>query len=346
MADSAKGRVLVTGGAGYIGSVLVRMLLEQNYDVRVLDRLFWGRAPLKECLENVEVVHADIRNFDESVLDGVDFVSHLAGLSNDPTADYSPEANWQMNAHATERLAEVCSKRSIRRFVFGSSCSVYDGLASDVTHDETAKVDPRGGYTQSKLWAEQRLLDAAGPDFHPVVLRQGTVYGPSPRMRFDLVVNTFLKDALRSGRIQIHGEGEMYRPLIDVRDVARAHIAAIEAPDSAVCGEIFNILYTNYQIRELARVVHSAVGLRQGRTEITHVGLPATVRDYRCSNEKFKERVGFEAEIGVEQSVEDILDAIEVSSMKDFDNPYYYNLPWMRLLEDVFDNVKPFDKVF
>src|SRR5687767_1290414 len=247
-------RVLVTGGAGYIGCVLVSRLLQRGYRVRVLDRLWWGEEPLRALRGRVELTAGDIRDIPDSALDGIDGVIHLAGLSNDPTAEYDPKANWQMNALATESLGQACVSREIERLVFASSCSLYDGLPPGM-HDETAPIEPRGAYAESKRYAEESLLALAADGLNAVILRNGTVYGHSPRMRYDLVVNTFVKDALLNGRLALHGGGWMWRPLVDVRDVADALIAALEAPSELVRGEIYNVLHSNYQIRELAMLV-------------------------------------------------------------------------------------------
>jgi nucleoside-diphosphate-sugar epimerase len=249
-------RVLVTGGAGYIGCVACARLLERGYSVRVLDRLYWGEEPLGELRERIELIAADVRELPMEALDGVDGVLHLAGLSNDPTAEYDPEANWEMNALATEALGRACVERGIERLVFASSCSLYDGLPAGM-HNETAAIDPQGAYATSKRYAEDQLVALAGEGLCPVIVRNGTVYGHSPRMRFDLVVNTFVKDALVEGRLQLHGGGWMCRPLVDVRDAADAMIATLEAPADLVRGEIFNVGDTrhNWQVREIAEAV-------------------------------------------------------------------------------------------
>src|SRR5579875_103178 len=201
--------ILVTGGGGYLGTVLATQLVERGYQVRILDRFYWGYEPLQHILGKVELITGDVRSMDAQILDGIDGVVHLAGLSNDPTAEYNPEANWQMNAIATERLADLCLRQGIRRITYGSSCSIYDGLLSDDPFDETAPVKPRGAYSTSKFYGEEVLLDRVALGLEPVVLRQGTVFGPSTRMRFDLVVNTFVKDALTSGKLFLHGGGWM-----------------------------------------------------------------------------------------------------------------------------------------
>src|SRR6478672_2550068 len=216
-------RVLVAGGAGYIGCVLCERLLARGYRVRVLDRLWWGEQPLAAIRHRIELVEADVRELPAGALDGVDAVMNLAGLSNDPTAEYDPEANWQMNALASETLGNACTERGIERLVFASSCSLYDGLPSGM-HDESAPIAPHGAYATSKRYGEEALLGLIDSGLCPVILRNGTVYGFSPRMRYDLVVNTFVKDALLQERLLLHGGGWMWRPLVDVRDVSDAMI--------------------------------------------------------------------------------------------------------------------------
>src|SRR3954447_18298238 len=225
--------VLVAGGAGYIGCVLVPKLLARGYKVRVLDRLYFGEEPLADFAEDIEVVRADVREIPPEALEGVDGVINLSGLSNDPTAEFDPDANWQMNAVATETLGQMCLDRGIERFVFASSCSLYDGLPPGMWNED-APIKPRAAYATSKRYGEEALLRLADDGLVPVLLRNGTVYGWSPRMRYDLVVNTFVKDALLAGRLMLHGGGWMWRPLVDVRDVSDAMIAAYEAPAEKV----------------------------------------------------------------------------------------------------------------
>ncbi len=337
--------VLVTGGGGYIGAVLVPMLVERGYRVRVVDRLYWGTAPLAAVLDQVETVHADVRDLPGDVLDGVGAVVHLAGLSNDPTAEWAPEANWQMNALATERLANACRRAGMRRLTYGSSCSIYDGLPPGRTHDEHAEVAPRGAYATSKKYGEEALLAAAGPDFCPVLLRQATVYGFSPRMRYDLVVNTFLKDALSKGKLSLHGGGWMWRPLVDVGDVARAHIACLEAPEERVRGEIFNVVHDNYQIRQLAMLVAGSAQLFGHPVALDEAPLPSLVRDYRCSGQKLRDRLGFDPMVTPLESIADMLRRVTEAGYADFSHPRFYNIAWMMLLAEVQPALAPFPSV-
>src|SRR5690348_12374137 len=216
--------ILVAGGGGYIGCVLIPRLLDRGYRVRLLDRLYFGEDVLESFRDQIELVVADVRKIPGDALDGVDGVINLSGLSNDPTAEFDPEANWEMNAIATESLGQECVSRGIERYVFASSCSLYDGLPAGM-HSEDAPIEPRAAYATSKRYGEEKLLELVDEGLCPVILRNGTVYGWSPRMRFDLVVNTFVKDALLSGALKLHGGGWMWRPLVDIRDCADAMIA-------------------------------------------------------------------------------------------------------------------------
>ncbi|MCK9517505.1 MAG: NAD(P)-dependent oxidoreductase [Dehalococcoidia bacterium] len=328
-------RILVTGGAGYIGSVLVPKLLARGHQVRVLDRMFWGLPHYAEE-PGVELVNADVRRIPEGAFDGVDAVDHLAGFSNDPTSEYSPDANWQMNAVATRTIARLCRETGVRRLVFGSSCSLYDGLDAAHLLDEQVSVHPRGAYATSKHYSETALLEeAASGDFEPVILRQATVFGPSPRMRFDLVVNSFVKDALVRQRLILHGGGRMYRPLISVNDLADAHVACLEAPPELVAGETFNAVQENYQVRDLAEVVAAAL-VRLGKPVALEDGpLPSIVRNYRCSGDKLRERLGLDFATTPAIAVARLVEVYERIPVEQLGHPKYYNIAWMELLESV-----------
>jgi nucleoside-diphosphate-sugar epimerase len=280
----------------------------------------------------------DMRTVDPSVLDDVDAVINLGGLSNDPTAEYNPKANYEMNTLATRGLAQLCRERGIRRYVFGSTCSVYDtGVGSDekdILQDEETEVHPRAAYASSKFEAERALLQMADDTFCPVILRKGTVYGFSSRMRYDLVVNTFVRDALEKGVITLHYGGEMWRPLVDVRDAARAYIACLEAEETRVRGQIFNVAYRSTRISELAFRVREAlreVGVStEIRAEYTYRG----IRSYRVRAEKIENILRFKAVVSIEESVKDMVAKIRAFAYTDFDNPRYYNIRWMKTLEE------------
>jgi nucleoside-diphosphate-sugar epimerase len=326
--------LLVAGGAGYIGCVLVPKLLERGYRVRVLDRLYFGEEGLASVRDRIDVVVSDVRELPADALDGIDGVINLSGLSNDPTAEFNPEANWQMNAVATESLGRECLERDIERYVFASSCSLYDGMAPGM-HAEGADIQPRAAYATSKRYGELRLVELAADGLCPVILRNGTVYGWSPRMRFDLVVNTFVKDALLTGTLKLHGGGWVWRPLVDICDCADALIAAYEAPTEKVRGEIFNVVHSNYQIRELAMIVAGSVQLTGRTVQLEEVPAPELMRDYECANAKLSTVLGFIPRRSVLEAVSDLLQRIAGADLAGLTDPRCYNIRWLELLSEV-----------
>jgi nucleoside-diphosphate-sugar epimerase len=226
----------------------------------------------------------------------------------------------------------------VRRYILASSCSIYDcGTAderTDVVQDETSVVMPRAPYSLSKHAAEQAILAMADDGFCPVALRKGTVYGYSPRMRYDLVVNTFVRDALARGRLTLHHGGEMWRPLVDVRDAAQAYVALIEADDARVRGQIFNLCYQNLRISELALRVREALrglGIEVDIRPDYHHG---SVRNYRVSGEKIGRVLDFRPKISIDESVADMVQRLRSNGQTDFENPRYYNIRWLQLLEE------------
>ncbi len=344
-------KVLVTGGSGYIGSVLVSELLQKGYAVKVFDKLYFGKEHLDKggYGSRIELIQGDIRKIDKSVLDDVGSVIHMAGLSNDPTAEFNPKANMEMNREGTKSLAGACIEKGINVFTYASTASIYDrGLRENSgLLDEETTVEPIAAYSESKFEGEKVLLELAdkNPNFCPVILRQGTVYGQSPRMRYDLVINTMVKSAFVNNRIRVNCGGSQWRPLVDVRDVARAHIACLEAKVNDIRGEIFNIIYENYQILDLAHRVKESikdiqscevdVDYREGRID----------RSYKISKEKFEEKLKFRYRVPVEDSARNMAQHIKNYLSKggkvtDLDNPIYYNIKWMEHLVDMEKRLK------
>jgi nucleoside-diphosphate-sugar epimerase len=337
-------RVLVVGGGGYIGVVLCEQLLELGYDVRVLDRLYFGSAGLWSIQDRAEIVVGDMRAVDPAVLNDVDAVINLGGLSSDPTAEYNPEATYKINTLATRDMAIACKAQGIQRYVFASSCSVYDkGVLDDdanLLQTEESELAPTATYAKSKYDAERYLIELADDDFCPVMLRKGTVYGFSPRMRYDLVVNTFVKDSFATGALNLHLGGEMWRPLLEIRDAARAYIACIEAPAAEVRGEIFNVVNQNFRISEVGLRVREALRPFNVDVDLKPTYGMSGIRNYRVSGDKIGRVLGFQPSISIEDSVTDIVTRMRRHGYTDFANPRYYNIQWMTLLEEATGLIK------
>jgi nucleoside-diphosphate-sugar epimerase len=339
--------ILVTGGAGYIGCIAVRQLLDKGEAVRVYDKLYFGDDGLADVRDKIELVQGDIRTFDPAVLDGCDAVLHLAGLSNDPTAEFNPRANEEINTHGTEVVAKACKAAGIKRFINASTCSIYDlgFYAPDFLRDEDSEVKPRAAYAVSNYVAERLLLGLADDRFCPVILRQGTVYGWSPRMRYDLVVNTFVRDAIAKGCLTVHAGGEMWRPLVDVTDLCRVYIACVEAPDDKVHGKVFNVVGKNYRILELAHWVREALKpVKKVEIEVDYTTYKT--RSYRVSGERIQSVLGVKPLVGVKEAVEYMLPQIDEHKQMDLYNPRYYNIEWMTLLADMEQTLKRIGGVF
>lgn len=343
-------KILVVGGAGYVGAVLVRELMERGYAVKVFDRLFYGAVGLEEIKDKIDLVIGDIRQLNPTLLDDVEAVINVSGLSNDPTAEYNPEANYEINTEATGKLALLCKQKGVKRFIFASSCSIYDvgetNEEKDIVLDETAVVAPKAAYSRSKWEAEKILLQLQDANFCPVILRKGTIYGFSPRMRYDLVVNTFIKDTLSKGKITLHYGGEMWRPLVEIRDVAKAYIACLQADEERVRGQIFNLVYKNFRIAELGLQVQKALKDFGVSVDVVPDYSYKGVRNYRVSGKKLQTILNMRPTITVEESVKHIVENIKKYQYADFDNPRYYNIKWLQTLEEADKIIKVTGSVF
>ncbi len=326
--------VLVTGGAGYIGSRLVPLLLDAGHHVRVVDKLVFGREGLDEYKDRIEMVVGDVCTIGKEALTDIDAIIHLAGLSNDPTAEFNPAANKAMNLDATIRMAELAKECGVKRFVFASSCSIYYTLKPDEEkRTEKFPVDPKAPYSWSKYQAELGLFKLADENFCPVSLRKGTIYGQSPRMRYDLVINAFTRDAYAKRRLTLHAGGRMWRPMLHIDDAATAYMLAMEAPTDKVHGQIFNVLSDNFQVIKMAHEVRRTLEGHKGirlDLDIQPVGVS---RSYFVDGSKLHNALGFKAEHGISGAVDGMWDHLEEGV--DIDNPIYYNIRWLELLTDM-----------
>lgn len=325
--------ILLTGGGGYVGAVLLQKLLKEKRKVRVVDCLFFGRTPLKEISGNFELVFADIRKVNPEILTRVDTIVHLAGLSNDPTAEFNPKANFEINTLATINLAKAAKEAGVSRFVFASSCSIYDlgELKKTHTKTETSVVKPKAAYSLSKHKAEVAILKLADRNFCVTVLRKGTVFGYSPRMRYDLVVNTMVKDALLNKQIKIYGKGLQWRPLVDINDVAAAYLLASTAPAKKINKQIFNVTLDNFLVRDLAYQIKDILKKDFSmEIEVVHTPPKGKIRSYKVSGQKMQKTLGFKPKNTIETAVVEIVRMAKSKKGHKLNDPRFYNIEWMR----------------
>jgi nucleoside-diphosphate-sugar epimerase len=323
-------RVLVLGGAGYLGSVLVRQLLDAGRRVRVLDSFMFGEQSLDEVKAhpNCELVRGDVRDIGVVVrcMNGCDAVIHLAAIVGDSACEENEQLAVEVNRAATRMLTDVAVECGVGRFIFASSCSVYG--ASDSFVDEQSVVNPLSMYSGMKLDSEQILLRAKSPTFAPTILRLGTLFGLSPRMRFDLVVNLFVARAVFMRAI-IVSNGAQWRPLIHVQDAARAFVAILEEPTEDVAGEMFNVgsLGQNVQIGELGRAVTRRIpGTRMETLE------SEDRRNYRVAFDKIQKRLGFQCWKTIDHGIQEIYEAIRAGLITDFTTAQFNNQIALRAL--------------
>jgi nucleoside-diphosphate-sugar epimerase len=321
--------VLVIGGAGYIGSALLPLLLNRGYRVRVLDRFLYGAEPLLGVRSHprLEVLRGDFRRVDRVVeaMQGVDAVVHLGAIVGDPACALDEDLTLEVNVAATRLIAEVAKGCGVRRFVFASTCSVYG--ASDQLLDESSALNPVSLYARSKIACEQLLLRMADQRFAPIILRFGTIYGLSGRTRFDLVVNLLTAKAKCDGLITVTG-GAQWRPFVHVEDAARAAVAVLTAPAAAVRNQTFNVGSDeqNYTIAQAADIIHSLVP----SARLVVLGNDSDRRDYRVNFAKIQSVLGFRPHWTVEQGVRQVLEAIASGEVEDYRDPQYSNVQFLK----------------
>ncbi len=325
-------RVLVTGGAGYVGSVLVPHLLERGYDVRVLDLYLYGDGVLNAVANHpgLEQIKGDIRDRSvlEHVMPGCDAVIHLACISNDPSFELNPELGKSINYDAFFDLVAVARDSGVRRFIYASSSSVY-GIKDAENVTEELALEPLTDYSRYKALCEEVLLKAQTPGFATVVVRPATVCGYSPRLRLDLTVNILTNYAVNSGKITVFGGAQM-RPNIHIGDMADAYGTLLAAAADQIAGKVFNAGYENHTVSQLAEMIRAVVGRS---TEI--VTTPTNDnRSYHISSEKIRRELGFVPRHTIEDAARDLVSGFKAGLIP---NPMsdirYYNLKTMQALQ-------------
>ena len=306
--------ILVTGGAGYIGSVLTHKLVELGYNVRIIDSLIYGKDGISDLISknSVELIDKDIR--DEKILNEavkeIDCVIHLAAIVGDPLCKKIPVAAKQINEDATKKLVTISKEHGVKRFIFASTCSNYGSASATV--DENSQVQSLSLYSSTKVNSENFILNTKNSSFEPCILRFATAHGLSPRMRFDLLLQEFLRDAILDKKIRIYGPN-FWRPLAHVDDISNACIAALKSSKNVISGEIYNVGHTreNYTKKMLAEIIQEFVP----STEIEIIEAKTDLRTYKVSFDKIKNNLKFISKKTIRDSISDILAEIEKGSL-------------------------------
>ncbi len=322
--------ILVTGGAGYLGSILVPILLNKGYNVHILDCFYFGKNFLEKINHpNLKLTEIDISHHEiiPNFFKDVHTVIHLASISNDPSGDLDPNLTIQTNFLATISLARRAKIEGVKQFIFASSCSVY-GASGENILDEQSPTGPVTLYALSKLQCEEGLLSLADSNFSVTLLRFATLFGASPRMRFDLAINVMAKRALQGKTILLHGEGTQYRPFIHVRDVSDAIICVMEEDNAITNKQIFNVGNgeLNFMIKDLVKKINSFFP----NSQIEKIENNKDNRSYRVSFRKFERIFNFKPKYFVEDGLREIEKAHNEKILADMDSEIYYNLEVMK----------------
>lgn len=329
--------VLITGGAGYVGVVLVHKLLARGYRVKVLDLYMYGEGVLKDLKtnKNLQEIRGDIR--DQALLRkelaGCDAVIHLACISNDPSFELNPSLSLSINYEAFEPLVRISKEQGVKRFIYASTCSVY-GVSEEKNVTEDHPLVPITDYNKYKGLCEPILLKYQSPGFITVIIRPATVCGYSPRQRLDLTVNILTNHAFHLNRITVFG-GEQIRPNIHIDDITDLYCQLLELPDGKIAGKIYNAGYQNRSVSDIANIVKDV--MREEFPERPTVEISTTSSDdrrsYRISSEKIKKEIGFIPKRTIEDAVRDLIKAFQAgkipNSMEDI---RYYNIKVMKAI--------------
>lgn len=322
--------ILVTGGAGYVGAVLVPELLKHGYRVKVLDLYIYGEDVLDGVKDhsNLEQIKGDIRDTSllQRSISGCDSVIHLACISNDPSFELNPELGKSINLDAFTPLVEISRSSGVQRFIYASSSSVY-GIKEVENVDETMELEPLTDYSKYKALCEEILLRHQSPDFTTAILRPATVCGYSPRQRLDVIVNILTNHAVNTSKIKVFG-GQQKRPNIHIHDMVDVYLLMLELPDELIAGKTFNVGYENYSVRKLADIVRNIVGPDTVQLETVPTD---DTRSYHISSQKIDRELDFRPQFTIEEAVKDLIrsfaEGLLPNSMTD---SRYFNLERMK----------------
>lgn len=309
-------KILLAGGAGYIGSSLIPVLLEHGYTTDVVDLMWFGNS----IPDTINIRRQDIFDLKEVDVRGYDQVIFLAGLSNDPMAEFDPSKNFVSNGACPSYLAYICKRAGVRRFIYASSCSVY-GYTVNELYDEESPVTCGYPYGVSKLQGERGVLQLADDDFSVIALRQGTLSGHSPRMRLDLIVNTMFKAAMTERHVTVNNPS-IWRPILDIRDAQNAYLRAIQA-DISQSG-VFNVASDNYTVGQVGDLVKSEVERLTGEKVAITIKNISDFRNYKVSFSKAKTYLGFQPQYDVKDIIDDLFSHRE--EYGDYDRDEFYNI--------------------
>lgn len=327
-------RVLVTGGAGYIGSVLTGMLLDKGFEVTVLDRFFFGRQSIEEYQDRIRVIQDDIRWVDPAELRGIDAVIDMAALSNDPVGELDPKITLAINHKARVRIAKIAKKKGAQRYVLASSCSVYGFQKAVAT--EATPVHPLTTYATANVLWENDTLPLAGPKFCVTALRQSSVYGFSKRMRFDIAYNNMVLSVFKGKKLPIMRDGTQRRPIIHIKDTCRAFLAVLEADPGLVNRVTFNSGSNdqNFQIFELAKLASKSVG---APLRFRWYGSP-DFRSYRVNFDKIRRTLGFKPKFTPKEGAREIFEGLENGTIKDDERTV--TIQWYKKLREMQETLR------
>jgi len=330
--------VLVTGGAGYVGSVLVPRLLAAGHCVRVLDLYAFGRESLAGARgqAGLEEVEGDVRDNDavSRTLEGIDAVIHLACISNDPSCELDPELTHDINYRAFEPLVRLSRERGVKRFIFASSASVY-GISEAAQVTEEHPLKPVSLYNRYKAMCEEVLFRYQAPEFTTVAVRPATICGTSPRQRLDLTVNILTTHAVERGEITVFG-GAQQRPNLHIDDMVDLYELLLQSPSAGVAGQAFNASYRNHTVAEVADLVKQIVeGEMPGRRAITITTTPSNdPRSYHVCTDKIRTRLGYTPRRQIEEAVRDLVGALRSGRLPAaLTDSRYYNVQRMREIQ-------------